>query len=90
MRLKKRLAALTELPESAFGCTYIEIESDTAIRINGCHKIVDYSNERVVLSTSEYDVTVIGRELTLTSYGERTAEVRGKIISVDLGGGGIC
>ncbi len=87
MKLKKRLAAFTELPESVFGgCSYIEIESNSSVKVNGCIKIIDYCSERVVLLTREFELNVSGEGLTLVSYGESTAAVNGKICAVTLGG----
>ncbi len=86
MKLKKRLLQLVDLPEDAFGGTHIEIVSNSSVKVNGCRRIVDYSSEKVVLSMKEYELTVVGRNLTLSSYGENTASVTGEIISVRLGG----
>ncbi len=86
MKLKKRLLQLVDLPEDAFGGTHIEIVSNSSVKVNGCRRIVDYSSDKVVLSMKEYELTVVGRNLTLSSYGENTASVTGEIISVKLGG----
>lgn len=86
MKLKKRLLQLVDLPEDAFGGSHIEIVSNTTVKINGCRRIIDYSSDKVILSMKEYDLTVIGRGLTLSSYGENTAAVSGEIMSIGLGG----
>ena len=86
MKLKKRLLQLVDLPEDAFGGSHIEIISNSLVKINGCRRIVDYSSERVVLAMREYELSVIGRSLALSSYGECTATVSGEISSVQLGG----
>ena len=86
MKLKKRLLQLVDLPEDSLGGSHIEIISDSTVKVNGCRRIVEYSSETVILSMKEYDLTVVGRDLTLSSYGENTAAVSGKILSVKLGG----
>lgn len=86
--LRKKLAAFVDLPESAFGgCSYIEIESNSCVKINGCGEIIDYSGEKVILSSSEFDILIIGHGLTLMSYGSNTAMVKGQICSVSFGEG---
>ena len=86
MKLKKRLLQLVDLPEDSLGGSYIEIVSNSTVKVNGCRRIVEYSSDKVILSMKEYDLTVTGRELTLSSYGENTAAVSGAILSVKLGG----
>ena len=81
--LRKKLAAIVDFPESALGgCSYIEIESDCSVKINGCREIIDYSGEKVVLSSSEFNILVIGHSLTLMSYGSNTAMIKGEICGV--------
>ncbi len=83
--LRKKLAAMADLPESAFGgCSYIEIESDRSVKINGCKEIIDYSSEKVILSSNEFDILVIGRGLTLMSYGSNTAMIKGEICGLSF------
>ena len=86
MKLKKRFLQLVDLPEDSLGGSHIEIISDSTVKINGCRRIIEYSSDTVILSMKEYDLTVSGRDLTLSSYGESTAAVTGKILSVKLGG----
>ena len=86
MKLKKRLLQLVDLPEDAFGGSHIEIVSNSTVKVNGCRRIIDYSSDKVVLSMREYDLTVVGRNLTLTSYGVNTAAISGEIVTVKLGG----
>ena len=86
MDLKKRLLQLANLPEDSLGGSYIEIVSNSTVKVNGCRRIIEYSSETVILSMKEYELTVSGRELTLSSYGESTAAVSGQILSVTLGG----
>ena len=86
MKLKKRLLQLVDLPEDCLGGSHIEIVSNSSVKVNGCRRIVDYSSEKVVLSMKEYELTVVGRNLTLSSYGENTAVASGEILSVKLGG----
>ncbi len=86
MKLKNRLMQLADLPEDSLGGSHIEIVSDTTVKVNGCRRIIDYSQERVALLTKDYELNVVGRCLTLSSYGENTALVSGEILSVTLGG----
>lgn len=86
MKLKKRLLRFVDLPEDAFGGSHIEIVSDSIVKVNGCRRIIDYSSDKIVMSMKEYELTVTGRGLTLSSYGENTAAVSGQIVSVRLGG----
>ncbi len=86
MKLKKRFLQLVDLPEDAFGGSHIEIVSNSSVKVNGCRRIIDYSSDKVILSMKEYELTVVGRNLTLASYGENTAAVSGHILSVKLGG----
>ena len=86
MKLKNRFLKLVDLPEEAFGGSHIEIISNSLVKVNGCRRIVDYSSDKVVLSMREYNLSVEGRDLTLSSYGESTATVSGYILSVKLGG----
>ena len=86
MKLKKRLLQLVDLPEDAFGGSHIEIVSDSRVKINGCRRIVDYSSDKVVLSMKEYELTVLGRGLTISSYGETASVITGSIKCVKLGG----
>ncbi len=86
MNLKKRLLQMADLPEDAFGGSNIEIISNSFVRINGCRRIIDYCSDKVILAMKEYELTVCGRDLSLSSYGERTATISGLIITVSLGG----
>ena len=86
MKLKKRLLRFVDLPEDALGGSHIEIVSDSIVKVNGCRRIIDYSSDTVVIMMKEYCLTVNGRELTLSSYGENTATVSGVIKSVHFGG----
>ncbi len=86
-KLRKKLSELVSLPESAFGVTpFIEIEGSSSVKINGCREIIDYTSSRVIIMTADYPLTVEGSELTLLSYGERTALVQGMISRLSLGG----
>jgi hypothetical protein len=86
MKLKKRLLQIVDLPEDAFGGSHIEIVSDSLVKVNGCRRIIDYTCDKVVMSMKEYELTVVGRSLILSSYGENTAAISGQIMSVHLGG----
>ena len=86
MKLKKRLLQLIDLPEDAFGGSHIEIVSNSLIKINGCRRIIDYSSDKIVMSMREYELSVLGCKLTLSSYGETTAAISGEIKALKLGG----
>lgn len=87
-RIKKLLTAVTELPQSAFGeCPYIEIEVDSAFKLDGCREILAYGEESVSLLTDMGIITVSGRALELRSYGNSTIRITGRIMKVEIGEG---
>lgn len=84
-KLRKRLAALTELPMDAFGaCPYVTIESNTAIKLDACLEILSYDEARIRLRLSELIATVTGERMTMRSYGDRTIRITGIIRSLTL------
>lgn len=83
--LRKRLAALTELPSDAFGaCPYVTIESNTAIKLDACLEILAYGEEEIRLHLRGLIATVTGEDMTMRSYGDRTVRITGTIRSVTL------
>jgi hypothetical protein len=84
-KLRKKLAAAVELPESAFGsCPYLTIESNTSVKIDECCEILSYDTDAICLRLRGLTVTVTGRWLTMRSYAMKTVRIVGRIDGVSL------
>ncbi len=83
--LRKKLSKVCELPEGSFGCnSYLAIESNTTIRIDGCEEILSYDEKEVSLRLRDVTVTVTGEGMTLRSYAMKTVRIVGVIENVAL------
>lgn len=83
--LKRKLVAVSELPEGAFGaCPYIELEGNSAIRICECREIISYESEKTEIAVNGMRVTVRGRKMTIESLGGGTVRLKGKICGILL------
>lgn len=83
---KKKLATFTELPQMSFGgCRYVEIESNSSVKIDGCTEILAYDNDEATFLTKEGLVTVNGSGLEICSYGNCTVRLVGEITGVFFG-----
>lgn len=79
-KIKKKIADAAELPQASFGaCPYFEIEGNHSIKIDECIEILSYDEEKTVLKLKGMTVSVIGKELTMTSYGSGTIRLVGVI-----------
>ena len=88
-RIRSLLTRVNELPSSAFGeRPYIEFEIDSCLKLDGCREILSYSDKGAMFLTDMGIIRVGGEELELSSYGNSTVRVCGKIISVTVDGEG--
>ncbi|MBQ4065183.1 MAG: YabP/YqfC family sporulation protein [Clostridia bacterium] len=82
---RKRLAKAMELPVTSFGgCSYLTIESNVSIKIDGCEEILSYEENEVSLRLSDGYVTITGEGMTIRSYAMRTVRIVGTVRSVSL------
>ncbi len=84
-KLRRKLAEVTEMPESSFGgCPYLVLESNSSVRIDECYEILSYDTEAIRLRLKDMTVTVTGRDLTMRSYAMKTIRIVGTIDSISL------
>jgi len=82
-------AALFEVPVDAVApMPVFTIRGRGEVEAEGCRGILEYTGERVVLSTAEGPFTVTGEGLSLEDFEGSTLRVRGRIRSAAFGGPG--
>ena len=82
-KIRKRLASMVDLPESSFGaCPYVAIESNTSVTVDACLDILSYDECEVRLLLEGLTVTIVGKDLTMRSYGNKTIRIVGIIDGV--------
>ena len=87
-KFRKRLASMTDLPESSFGaCPYVAIESNTSVTVDACLDILSYDECEVRLLLEGLTATITGEKLTMRSYGNKTIRITGIIDGVSLAEG---
>lgn len=84
-KIKRKMSDATELPQASFGaCPYFEIEGNHSIKIDECLEILSYDEEKTVLKLKGLTVSVIGKGLTMNSYGMGTIRLVGRIDNLVL------
>jgi len=86
--LSEAAAALFEVPVDAVApMPVFTFRGRREVEAEGCRGILEYTGERVVLSTAEGPFTVTGEGLSLEDFEGSTLRVRGLIRSAAFGNG---
>ena len=84
-RTKRIVADAAEFPADVVrGIPDVEIRGDGDCFINGCHTILEYSEETVKFDSGAVTVTVRGSGLLLSEFRSGCMRVKGEIISVSF------
>ena len=68
------------------GCSFrITVFGEEGVVIGGVKKIAKISDEEISFLTSKKTVSVIGKNLKITSYGEKESAISGIITGVKIG-----
>lgn len=80
------LANLFEIPSSAApGSAKIEIYSNKQIIIDGCHSVIEYSENAVNINCGKKTVIFLGSDLKIVSYFDKGLVLQGNIASIQFG-----
>ncbi len=84
-KLKKIISQAIDMPVTSLGgCPYIALEGNYSIKLDECEEIISYDETKTVLRLSIFDVTVLGRGLTINSYGGGTVKLTGEITDISI------
>ncbi len=89
-REKKRgiaelLAVGTELPSDLLhGKFRLELRGREQLFVWGCHRIIKYSEEEMILSAKGFSVVIRGERLVCSSYHEGGVSIEGYVCGVEL------
>ncbi len=82
------IAALFEFPEeSVSNSPVFHIVGENGMEICGCDGILEYTENKIVLSAGHDRFTVVGKNLLLSDFRGNNLCVRGEIQSASFGGG---
>ncbi len=83
--IKKKISEALDMPSSSLGSVpYIEIEGNGMIKLDCCIEILSYDEERCELRLKGLVAEIVGRDLTVSSYGGGTVRLCGMIKGVSL------
>ena len=80
-----RMESALELPGGLLtGGVHIELTDRREALVEGCRRIDDYADDRVVLETGGGTVRITGSELCLARTDKTTVTVTGSLLSVEF------
>lgn len=78
--LVELLAVKSELPADILtGGFRIELRGRNTMYMQGCRRILKYSESEMVMATMDFDVRVMGRRLICSSYHTGAVAIEGEI-----------
>lgn len=84
---KKRKILLEEYQKNTHSGFHIEIDkiiNGVAVCVNGVSSVLDFGEERAILKLRRGKLRVEGRELTISVYENKTAEISGKVEKIEF------
>ena len=84
-KIKKVLSKVTDLPPSSFErVPYITVEGNISFKLDFCDEILSYDENGAEFLCRELKISMIGENLEMSSYGNSTVKIDGKIISINI------
>ena len=80
------LGKFLDLPAGALqGGARIELMGNREAVVDGCRGVLEYDETVIKLHAGNSTVRFLGRGLTIDSFGEQQAVIKGHILSVEFG-----
>lgn len=82
--LQKTIRALELPPEVLSSMAHFEMSGNREIVVDGCHGVIEYSQEVIKLNLGKLSVRFVGRELELRNLKKDSAIINGYVTAVEF------
>ena len=66
------------------GCPYIALEGNYSVKLDECEEIISYDEAKTVLRLKTFDLTILGSDLIINSYGSGNVKLTGTITDISI------